>query len=120
MQIYAEDQGVVSAKAMLPSLKWIGVYGNRALAFCAGLVAFGGMINGQFIPILIGLAVCGLAIYNIRVIRWAMGLNSEEESLQAEVRKAELRQHLAALGEYAHSSEASPVQHRPAATDPAI
>ena len=52
-----------------------------------------------------------------------MRLNSEEESLQAEVRKAELRQHLAALGEFAHSSDASPssepVQRPGAASDPA-
>ena len=90
------------------TLKWIGTYGNGALVLLAGLLVLGGLINGEFVLILIGLAVAGLGIFNIRVIRWAMALNSEEEWLQAEVRKAELRQHLAALGEFAQSSDDAP------------
>lgn len=93
---------------MSPTLKWVGVYGNGALAFFTGLVAFVSMGKGQFIPVLFGVAACGLSIFNIRVVRWAIGLTSEEEWLQAEVRKAELRQHLAAFGEFGHSSDASP------------
>lgn len=88
-----------------PSIKWLGVYGNGALAALCGLLALGALIDGQVIVVLAPLAVGGLAIYNIRIFRWVMGLNSEEEWLQAEVRKAELRQHLAALGEFSHASE---------------
>jgi hypothetical protein len=100
---------------MTLTLKWVGVYGNGALVLLAGLLALGGLIDGEFLLVLIGLAVAGLGVFNIRVIRWAVALNSEEELLQAEVRKAELRQHLAELGEFAHSSDASadPVALKP-------
>ena len=91
---------------MTLTLKWIGVYGNGALVLLAGLLVLGGLIDGEFVLVLVGLAVAGLGVFNIRVIRWAVALNSEEESLQSEVRKAELRQHLAELGEYTHSSDA--------------
>jgi hypothetical protein len=90
------------------TLKWIGIYGNGALVLLAGLLVLGGVINGEFVLVLIGLAVAGLGIFNIWVIRWAMALNSEEEWLQAEVRKAELRQHLAELGEFAQASDDAP------------
>jgi hypothetical protein len=87
------------------ALKWIGIYGNGALVVLAGLLVLGGLINGEFILVFIGFAVAGLGVFNIWVIRWALALNSEEEWLQAEVRKAELRQHLAELGEFAQPSD---------------
>ena len=90
------------------TLRWIGTYGNGALVLLAGLLVLGGLINGEVLLVLIGLVVAGLGIFNIRVIRWAMALNSEEEWLQAEVRKAELRQHLAEFGEFAQPSDGAP------------
>ena len=106
---------------MSTTYKWIGVYGNGALAFLGGVLGLGGLINGEFLLVLIALVVCALAIFNIRVMRWVMGLSAEEEWLQAEVRKAELRQHLAALGEFAHSTDEptdpSPAQRPAGSTD---
>lgn len=107
---------------MPPNLKWIGIYGNGALAAGAGLIAFGSIINREVIPILIGLAVCALSVYNIRVIRWATSLDPEEEYLETEVRKADLRQHLAELGDFAHPPDAAPSadagENRSAPTSP--
>jgi hypothetical protein len=98
----------IGSQAMTLTLKWFGVYGNGALVLLAGLVVLGGLIDGELLLVLIGLAVAGLGVFNIRVIRWAVALNSEEELLEAEVRKAELRQHLAELGEFASADPGAP------------
>jgi hypothetical protein len=91
---------------MSPKIKWIGYYGNGALAFFAGFMALYSLSSvGLFLG---SAAVCILAIFNIRIFRWASQLTSEEGWLQAELRKAELRKELAGLGQFAAEPDAVP------------
>ena len=100
------------------STRWIGLYGNGALAALAVVMGLAGLIDGPFWLAMGSLAVVAVAVFNIRLVRWVIGLNAEEEWLQAEVRKAELRQHLAALGEFAHEPEAGPNAGPPTGRNP--
>ncbi len=93
---------------MSPNLKWICVIGNGALAVVAGLFALASIGKFGVFPFVIEIAVCALSIFNIRIIQWAASLTSEEEWLKAEVRKAELRQRLADLGQFASTLPALP------------
>jgi hypothetical protein len=88
-------------EAVSPKLKWICVIGNSALAVVAGLIALVSIGKFGVFPFVIEAGVCALAVFNIRIILWADRLTSEEEWLKAEVRKAELRQRLADLGQFA-------------------
>jgi hypothetical protein len=99
---------------MSPKIKWIGYYGNGVLAVLSGLFALYSL--GQYGLFLGGAAVCALAIFNIRIFAWAVQLTSEEGWLKAEVRKAELRQKLASLGQFAPEQDSLAV----AAAEPTV
>jgi hypothetical protein len=92
---------------MSPKTRWVGYYGNGVLAVLSGLFALYSL--GQYGLFLGGAAICALAIFNIRIVKWAAQFTSEEEWLKAEVRKAELRQKLASLGQFASEQDALPV-----------
>jgi hypothetical protein len=91
---------------MSPKVRWVGYYGNGALAVFAGFMALYSL--GQYGLFLGSAAVCALAIFNMRIVRWAAQFTSEEEWLKAEVRKAELRKELASFGKFAAEEDALP------------
>ncbi len=91
---------------MSPRIRWIGYCGNGAVTIFSGLLALYSTGRYGFLPVGIEVAVCALAIFNIKIIAWTVQVTSEEEWLKAEVRKAELRQHLASLGQFAPAQDA--------------
>lgn len=76
-------------------IKIIGRCGNWALTVLSGLLAIMLLTKGQPGGFLFMLLFSALGGFNLYVLEKCIGFFSEEELLQAEVRKAELRRKLA-------------------------
>ncbi len=72
-------------------------YGNGLAALLLGLASWGVLAKGQVGSAFVLAAMVALAAFNVHVAAKAARLLSEEEWLAAEIRKAELRNKLAAL-----------------------
>ncbi len=84
---------------MPPRIRFIGRYGNGMLVFAFGLMAIFTGDEGMAL-VLFFLAVAALGVFNIYVVeKSAKALSgsalNEEEWLQAELRKAQLRRQIA-------------------------
>ncbi len=78
-------------------IKIIGRCGNWALTVLFGLGAIALLTRGQPVGFLFMLLVSALGGFNLYVLEKCIGFFSEEEILQAEIRKAELRSKLAGM-----------------------
>lgn len=99
---------------MSTHLRCIGRYGNAIIAVVFGFVAVFSLGRYGLSTVLLEVGVCAMAVFNFQIVGWAATLTSEEELLKAEVRKAELRQKLAGLGNFAVEPHAAAVGSEPA------
>ncbi len=91
---------------MPPWIRAICRYGNAiAAAMFAGMTVYGLATASPGLALLFA-ALGALAIFDIYVIEKAARFLSEEEILKADVRKAELRKELEALGQYCDAAPA--------------
>jgi hypothetical protein len=86
------------AETMPRHIKLIARFGNALAAILWGLAALMALSRHALVPAVLIIAYCALAIFNLYVIEKCIRSFSEEGLLQAEVRKAELRQKLAGMG----------------------
>ena len=75
----------------------IAYAGNGMLALVSGLIMIAALGKGHAAPAVMLALVCGLGIFNIRLIAKASAAASEEEWLAGELRKAEMRRQLVGL-----------------------
>lgn len=77
----------------------IAYIGNGALALLSALIMMASFSRGHVGPAVVLALICGLGIFNIRIILKASAALSEEEWLAAEIRKAEMRRQLVGLAD---------------------
>jgi hypothetical protein len=82
---------------MPPRIKLIGRYGNAAAILLFAVFALFALVRGPAGFVVVMLALGALAAFNLYALEQAARLLSEEEWLESEVRKAELRQRLTSL-----------------------
>ncbi len=79
--------------------RMIAYIGNGALVLLSALTVMAALSRGHTGPAVALALICGLGIFNIRVVWKASAALSEEEWLAAEVRKAEMRRQLVGLAD---------------------
>ena len=81
---------------MPPRIRLIGRYGNGLAAVLFGFFVLFSLVNGRFGLALVCALLAALSAFNVYLTEKAAAMTSEEEWLNAEIRKAELRRKLVA------------------------
>ena len=77
----------------------IAYIGNGVLALLSALTMMASFSRGHLGPAVVLALICGLGLFNIRLVSKASAAMSEEEWLASEVRKAEMRRQLVGLAD---------------------
>jgi hypothetical protein len=88
--------------------RMIAYIGNGVLALLSALAMMAALGRGHVGPAVVLALICGLGIFNIRLVSKASAAISEEEWLASEVRKGEMRRRLVGLADQGFSNVVPP------------